>query len=253
MKEIERDKIKERLKLAGVKWCDDEKLVDAYIAAADELPGDTDISLHEGYKLCKKCDTVKKVYLFNKDNKNKNGCSGSCKECQRASAKASYKRTKKKRKHKEAYQKNKEYRQQHAREYYKKNKEACDIRHKEYLKTKKGKKVMQKARAKRTDLMNNNKGVEYTRDDVFIRDNGICWICGKPVENNSDYHVEHVVPISMGGADCFTNVAVAHAECNLKKTKDAREFDAYELEEVLKGIEARTIKYLENTHPGTKK
>lgn len=63
--------------------------------------------------------------------------------------------------------------------------------------------------------------------DLFKRDGGVCHICGKQC-NWNDYtqtgtafiagnlypSVDHVVPVSLGGADSWDNVMLAHRICN---------------------------------------
>ena len=55
----------------------------------------------------------------------------------------------------------------------------------------------------------------YSRQEVFDRDNGCCYLCEIPLEPG--WHVEHVVPIAMGGPDTFDNVRAACPPCNLRK------------------------------------
>jgi 5-methylcytosine-specific restriction endonuclease McrA len=51
---------------------------------------------------------------------------------------------------------------------------------------------------------------------VLERDEGICHICGAVVDENK-WHLDHIVPISKGGAHSYTNVATSHPKCNLEK------------------------------------
>lgn len=65
---------------------------------------------------------------------------------------------------------------------------------------------------------------------LFERDNGICWICGKPCDLK-DYKItkkskvcgdnypsiDHVVPVCDGGLDSWENVRLAHRKCNLMR------------------------------------
>lgn len=52
---------------------------------------------------------------------------------------------------------------------------------------------------------------------VFRRDQGICGICRQPVDPKSKWHVDHVLPLSKGGAHSYVNVQLAHARCNVSK------------------------------------
>lgn len=57
-------------------------------------------------------------------------------------------------------------------------------------------------------------------DAVFDRANGICGICKSPVSKSKPWHVDHIVPLSLGGKHAYNNVQLAHPSCNL--SKDAR-------------------------------
>lgn len=221
----------ERLELAEIKMT---KANLARYLKAEACIGDftTEEDIPVGYKKCGKCNKVKKLAWFNKNSKHKLYCTGTCKECQKASAKKSYKNTKKKRNYAKYYQENRERKLEHAKRYYKNNKEEITLRHKKYLATKKGKAVMAKAHAKRQKLLEQNRGIPYTRELVIDRDRGnkeypICYLCGEPIidVSGSACHIDHVISIGNGGLDCFSNVTAVHQLCNLKKTKSDEEVD----------------------------
>lgn len=52
---------------------------------------------------------------------------------------------------------------------------------------------------------------------VFDRDKGICGICSLPVAVQSDWHVDHIVPLAKGGEHSYANVQLAHGACNRSK------------------------------------
>lgn len=57
-------------------------------------------------------------------------------------------------------------------------------------------------------------GVEkYSRIEVIRRDGSRCHICGKKVKK-TEITLDHLIPISRGGQDIFSNVRVAHKSCN---------------------------------------
>ena len=59
------------------------------------------------------------------------------------------------------------------------------------------------------------------RRRVLSRDQGICYLCGKPGANQ----VDHVIPASQGGSDEDDNLAAVHMRpCHAAKT--AREANA---------------------------
>ena len=70
----------------------------------------------------------------------------------------------------------------------------------------------------------------FPLEEVYERDNGICYICGKPCDWN-DYEErdgvivygnkypsrDHVIPKSKGGTNTWDNIRLAHRLCNSKK------------------------------------
>lgn len=59
--------------------------------------------------------------------------------------------------------------------------------------------------------------------DMYGSQGGLCAYCETPLFDR--YHVDHMLPLSRGGADDWTNLALTCPECNLRKgTKTAEEF-----------------------------
>jgi 5-methylcytosine-specific restriction endonuclease McrA len=52
---------------------------------------------------------------------------------------------------------------------------------------------------------------------VFERDNGRCGICKQRVDPMSKWNVDHIIPVSKGGAHSYDNVQLAHGKCNRRK------------------------------------
>jgi len=232
-----------RLEEAQISMSNEE--VRAYLLQPDVLSEEslTDDGIPVGYKRCGRCKQIKKFYMFNRNISSRINCTGNCKECQKVNAKASYAKNKGKRDYKKYYEENKELKREHGRKYYRKNREKILARHREYRRTQKGKDTMNKAHAARKKAMRANTGIPYTREIVIERDKmggkyPICCLCNKPIENSAAIHMEHLIPIRSGGADCFTNVACAHSKCNLEKTKDAEEITVEQVETIEKRAEA---------------
>jgi 5-methylcytosine-specific restriction endonuclease McrA len=57
---------------------------------------------------------------------------------------------------------------------------------------------------------------------VFEKDNGICYLCNQLVDP-SNWHLEHMVPISRGGTHSYENVRVSHPMCNWEKGNNTSE------------------------------
>lgn len=228
-----------RLELAGVSVPD----AHAYVEGPDSLGKYCDgMPIPEGYKKCGGCDKVLKFYLYNVNNAAKTRCTGNCKACQKESAAKSYAKTKSKRDYKGYYQANKEMKQLHHKKYYEANKDKINAKQKEYNSSKRGKKVMLEAHARRRNTLKNNKGVPYKREWVIDRDtvNGLpeCYLCGEPIKFEREIHMDHVVPVVLRGKDCFTNVACTHDFCNLRREKDARKLSIQSIELIIERSEA---------------
>lgn len=50
---------------------------------------------------------------------------------------------------------------------------------------------------------------------LFKLQKGKCPCCGKPLGSN--FHLDHIIPITLGGANSDSNIQLLRAECNLKK------------------------------------
>ena len=61
----------------------------------------------------------------------------------------------------------------------------------------------------------------YKMEDIIQRDRGICGLCGKKVAK-AERSIDHILPISLGGADAPYNVQLAHLLCNKMKKNSAR-------------------------------
>lgn len=68
------------------------------------------------------------------------------------------------------------------------------------------------------------RGVEhqpYKAAEIALRDQGICGLCHKRVAK-ADRSIDHILPLSLGGADAPYNVQLAHLRCNSMKQNSAR-------------------------------
>jgi 5-methylcytosine-specific restriction endonuclease McrA len=76
-------------------------------------------------------------------------------------------------------------------------------------------------RMRRRALLANAPIVENVSPDViFRRDKGICGLCGKRVKK-ADISIDHVIPLSCGGAHSKQNCVLAHQRCNSAKNNKA--------------------------------
>jgi hypothetical protein len=54
------------------------------------------------------------------------------------------------------------------------------------------------------------------RAAIISRDGLVCQICGGGVAGD-DIHIDHILPVSLGGLSQPSNLQVTHSKCNLKK------------------------------------
>jgi len=110
------------------------------------------------------------------------------------------------------------------RQYCQEHKEEIVIQRKQYYQTPTGRDVTRKATKKRRAL---KLGVEYEKfsdREIFERDNYICQLCGvktRPDLKNK-YHplypnLDHIVPLTKGGAHTKLNTQCLCHQCNSKK------------------------------------
>jgi len=59
------------------------------------------------------------------------------------------------------------------------------------------------------------KAVRFTRSNIIKRDGGLCQYCG---ENKKELTIDHVIPLSIGGSDSWSNCVACCKECNNKKS-----------------------------------
>jgi 5-methylcytosine-specific restriction endonuclease McrA len=57
---------------------------------------------------------------------------------------------------------------------------------------------------------------QWTRRDVWERDDGLCIYCGDDLDPQN-WHVDHVIPIARGGSNLLSNVCASCPSCNLQK------------------------------------
>lgn len=55
------------------------------------------------------------------------------------------------------------------------------------------------------------------RSRLFEIHHGLCGICGDPIDPESSWHVDHVIPLSRGGKHSYANTQPSHPSCNLAK------------------------------------
>ena len=186
-------------------------------------------------KLCRKCGELKPKKSFSKRTKSIDGLSSKCKKCS-SEYNDSY-RKENKEKCREAtnawVSENTErirvYRRNYMANRRKSNKKQRDyeieyrVRNKEEIskrvsvwasKNKDSKRISEsKRRAKKLESTGSlSKGII---SNLLVLQKGKCACCGAPLGNN--YHLDHRIPLALGGANEDSNMQLLTASCNLKK------------------------------------
>lgn len=182
------------------------------------------------HKKCSTCKKPQKLDDFSNRAASKDGKAYSCKACERATSKASYKRRKRKQQTQQYYQDNKDKYLDRSKARYEENKEEILEGQKGWRKSERGKEVMSEAGKRRRDRIKEQTpgGRDYTRDEIIERDSVfgdcICQICGLPIDiAGGELELDHIVPIAAGGSDTGDNIRCAHQSCNNTRPKDGRD------------------------------
>ncbi len=79
------------------------------------------------------------------------------------------------------------------------------------------------ANRKREALKLGNNHERYIDAHIFERDNWMCGICGQKINkrlknpNPRSKSIDHIIPLTKGGADSPINLQAAHLQCNIGK------------------------------------
>ncbi|MCD6472439.1 HNH endonuclease [Candidatus Aerophobetes bacterium] len=58
--------------------------------------------------------------------------------------------------------------------------------------------------------------VKFTRRNIYRRDKNICQYCGKKFKTEN-LNIDHIIPLSRGGKNTWSNVVCSCISCNLRK------------------------------------
>ena len=61
-----------------------------------------------------------------------------------------------------------------------------------------------------------NRAVKFSRENVFIRDEGKCQYCSKQLTRHN-FTLDHIIPVSQGGKKVWQNIVTCCNRCNQKK------------------------------------
>ena len=205
-------------------------------------------------KQCYRCKETKDESEFSKDTKRKDGLFPMCKTCSNLASKIYRKNNidalkdsdkKYREEHKEDrriaysewYQKNKQYHSEwrsrnkqsvseSLRRYRLNNKERRSEYNKKWLEKNIGyarEHRLNNAESYRTRLRNRRamvkkSGGSHTAEDIHYlmkSQRGLCVVCFKKI--NDKYHVDHIIPIALGGTNDKYNIQLLCPKCNMEK------------------------------------
>ena len=165
-------------------------------------------------KHCTKCDTDKPLSEFNKDSTKKDGAYPSCKACySKYYASIRSKKLEWKKQYREQnkariaeyrashYAANADEYRQYAADWAKQNPEACRINE-------------QNRRARKRE--NGGKLSKGLAERLFKLQRGKC-ACGCRQALGSDYHMDHIMPLALGGSNTDDNIQLLRSTCNQQK------------------------------------
>lgn len=187
-------------------------------------------------KICNICGTAKPANQFSKKADSKDGLHPNCKECSRLITKAWREKNAERAaesclKWREAHR---EYLREKALEHYRQNKEKRLVSMRQWQRENRSK-IMETRRVyvsankeaiaagKRLyKARKRNAEGKHTGEDVkrlMVLQRKRCANCGTDI--SSDYHVDHVIPLSKGGGNGADNIQLLCPTCNIrKKDKD---------------------------------
>lgn len=153
-------------------------------------------------KTCAKCHEQKPINSFSKDRSRKDGMTLECKEC-RAIYQRSYRVA------------NKETLSNDYKGWREKNKSARSAYNKAWriANPKAVKRNANNRRARENGASEKiSKGLE---NKLFDLQKGKCPCCGLPL--GDDYHMDHILPLYLGGSNTDDNIQLMRAGCNFSK------------------------------------
>ena len=202
----------------------------------------------KGSKVCTKCKIEKNIMFFSYRRKSQGIRRAQCKECDKKERKEHWgksgkdvrkiwiknnpekvkeHRRKTKEKHKEKYAiKQKEWRLKNKEHISKRDREKRNNRSDEDRKieaakraeyNKKNQHLRRIAQNKRRALKAQSQG-EISKDFIsklFALQKGKCVCCKQPL--GADYHIDHIMPLALGGQNTEDNIQLLRAVCNMQK------------------------------------
>lgn len=156
-------------------------------------------------KRCTKCKKEKSLDCFHKHKISKDGYQTCCKDCFKEVNAKWYKENKSKKllNSKEWYERNRQ-RKLETQKFWTKN------NYEKYIKLCRVRKLRRIARQKNAEGTFIKKDIEK----LFVLQQGKCACCCEKLTN---YHIDHIMPLSLGGSNWPTNLQILCPHCNMSK------------------------------------
>lgn len=110
---------------------------------------------------------------------------------------------------------NKDKKNLSAAEYKKRNQEKVKQKNKRHYENNKPDYFL-KSTARRFALKTGGILSKGIKQKLFEIQRGLCVCCNKPL--GFDFHLDHIIPLALGGKNIDSNVQLLRSECNLKKS-----------------------------------
>lgn len=181
-------------------------------------------------KTCCRCGFDKNLELFVKSSRRASGYTTVCKECESARGRTKYVKYLEK----EHARSKKYYRLNYEKERIRAAKKAIRDKDKIAASSKRYRSAnpdkIRASKHRRRALERGNNHVPYTATQVLEEYGTNCHICNGPIDLlaprhtaakgwEQGLHLDHVLPLCMGGDDAIWNVKPAHGICNIRRNK----------------------------------
>ena len=105
--------------------------------------------------------------------------------------------------------------------YYQENKEKISISKKIYRQNN-IEKTLIRNRNRKNKIRTLSKNSDITNDYLrrLLKGSIKCPLCEKEYKDKSDKHIDHIIPIGVGGKHRKSNIRIICAKCNLSRPKD---------------------------------
>lgn len=172
-------------------------------------------------KLCSTCGEVKPRAAFNKRSRSRDGMEPSCRSCRQAWQREHYERNRDERLRQcaEWYAANAERKNATSRAYYAANRDRLLDHYREWFASRPGYRA--EATRRRRALM---LGADVSDVDLDALWTGLCALCDGALDREARWpdpdspSVDHIVPLSRGGAHAQHNLQWTHLNCNVRKS-----------------------------------